>query len=176
MKVVLSFINDWRDTIFYSVIGSITLFMLIFFDLHAAFLFVAAAQYRESARGICWVAAIRRGEKGAIAFMAIANLMSVFTNAFFLLFCMALTKYSIWVGVCFGLNFVLLFHGLHRMAPPELWKYLPRIWFKELWDYPRKQKPPAHRWRKACEKLKQLIEEMAPESPLIPQATGRIND
>lgn len=169
MNPLLEWLNDYRDTLFYAATALICCGLLIMgaprlaFDIGAVLLWL-----REMARWLCWLIDPRSTIYTSIigAFVFTNNCVDIIVH-------FLLGNHEMWPLRAFFLM-INLTYILYYLYTVGSFKLMYKIWYKELFDWPRKQKPPKQRLQKLAAKIKQLMEAMQPRPALLPQATGFI--
>lgn len=199
MRKVLEFLNDWRDTIYYSVTASLVILLLclgLIVSEPAIKIFGACQTLlwwfiwgREMSRWMAWI--MTPGHKWKHAYCSIlgfwvcfscglSNLLDFFS--FTLHRDPKISTVLLVVSAIAGAVNLFLALGYYRpwmhvnkemekqSGENQNWGPLRVMWhiyWKELWDWPRKQKPPAEKKKKESKHLlKKLLDKIA---DLIPQ-------
>lgn len=161
-------VNDYRDTLYYSAIAVISLAYMWFRGPFLAYqLFSDLVWMREFIRWFFW---IRQNPSyiPIIGFMCFSDTTIVNMIGFL----HDPSHMAAWRFFGIALNSVFLVSYIFQVGSP---KTIIKIWWKQLFDWPRKQKPPKRRLEQALDKIKQLMEEMMPIPALIPSRSGTDN-
>lgn len=174
MKVVLTFLNDWRDSILYSILAVLIVLSAAHRHLHGCIDCFEICGFREICRYVAWMRSEHRVKIAILpvvySSMALGltspDVMSIFldiNSPSVVAFDLFLVCANLSLGLFISRDFIK-YMGLKRTA-----NLYARFFWKEIFDYPRKQKPPAHRWReskKAVERLLAKVREAMSPSPL----------
>lgn len=168
---MITFINDWRDTIYYSAALIAVGFACVFEGVWAGFLLLSYLMWsREICRALWWFVFHLSHPKCRFYFMSACALMLIndILRAISYLI-VEPNKYFIFhVFIVLADSAVVASYFILTPLTP---KWAARLYWHDLFDWPRKQKPPTHRWKTFCDKIKQLMANMAPRPAIVPQAT-----
>lgn len=178
MKLVddtLEFLNDYRDTIYYGLAAALFGWGiwsgLPFRNLWTAS--IAPILIREFCRWMAWLSS---GHPEKLVYSTFIGLPCLTLSGINCLYDVPheivaheylLIAFSSFFGV---LNIILAFMEYHTLSLHGSLRFRTtmRLWWltywQDLWDWPRKQKPPKQRLKKAKEALKRLMDKIAEAS------------
>jgi hypothetical protein len=182
MKAILTFLNDWRDSIFYTMVAGA--YVVLAFTGHARMLcFVLnVIQARELLRSLWWIPEVHPkkylfGIIGLNTACAIGAVTAIAALAYSFA-PREITSDLLECVFCISVNFIILWRNSGDLIREVgLWPFTKvnaSIYWHDLFDWPRKQKPPEHRWRESSKALARLMEKvreaMAPAPMPVPAA------
>jgi hypothetical protein len=167
VKAILTLLNDYRDTIYYTL-ALVSCSAGAYFDnpLEAAEAFLQLIWLREIARWVTWFTfSIKDGHHFKVAYYhpVIGSFVLMASTIIWLIrLGIEYHEAAAWWNVacnCINMTFIAVYvyqRGLRR---------IPKIWWRDLFDWPRKQKPPGRRIEKAAEAGKRLMQKIADAMP-----------
>lgn len=167
-------LNDYRDSLCYGI-GLLIMAVLDFNStFNIAYLTHFSVEYifmlmwlRELCRMAAWTYAIISGEPDSKKFVYASISCFVFLSS---IVCdpLAYENYkSWWFPIIMTIN-IISFIKYYRVCGGV--RATARIYWKDLFDWPRKQKPPAHRWDTVKNKAKSFVEKFQPD--FVPSPAG----
>ena len=166
MRVTFTLINDYRDTIFYSAITVFVCILVLHHQWHHAAHFFDLVAICEIFRAYAWY----KTESQSRIFMlpivlTVMVLACVITNLPYLFLDREDHVMVGWITFTTVVNLALAWRGNSDMIEYfgfcRLAKLHARVFWRELFDWPRKQKPPAKRLDKAKDAIKRLMQKIA---------------
>jgi len=164
---LLTFANDWRDSLFYSILLILYVFCWVWQVHIGSGLFLILGALREAIRAFAWFYAPSRNAIYACMAVVACELLALLRIAILLFKYMHVP--STLASQC---PFLLLHLTVCATALSYAggFKSIYRKYRDLLFDFPRKDKPPVQRRpSEAVRKLKKLISQLTPRPAPIPQ-------
>jgi hypothetical protein len=166
MKSVFNLINDYRDTIFYSVLAVLIANSAFHHNLRAFDRFIDLVWAREWLRYCAWLTS-NSGMKIivkpiastvmwiALTISEIPDMMVLWGHPTYVVLVASFAFINMTIAWSSNRD-VIEYFGFRRAVA-----IYAKVYWKDMFDWPRKQKPPARRLDKAADAVKRLMQKIA---------------